>query len=206
MRSYIHLVEAYFTQLQDTVSRLPSDQIDQLIAALLDSAQRGSTVFIFGNGGSASTASHFACDLAKNTMVSGAPRFRVIALNDNIPLMTAWANDTSYDNIYAAQLSSLVKAGDIVIGISCSGNSANVLNAMAVARQNGATTIALTGDQGGRLKEMVDYCILAPSPSIEQQEDVHLILEHCICAAIREELRQGYANATIPDEFAAVSV
>jgi D-sedoheptulose 7-phosphate isomerase len=203
MKSNLYHVEAYFAELQDTVSRLPKEQIDQVITTLIESALRGSTVFIFGNGGSASTASHFACDLAKNTMVSGAPHFRVIALNDNIPLMTAWANDTSYDNVYAAQLSSLVKAGDIVIGISCSGNSANVLNAMTVARQNEATTIAFTGDRGGRLKEMVDYCILAPSPSIEQQEDVHLILEHCICAAIREELRQSYA--IIPDELAAVS-
>jgi D-sedoheptulose 7-phosphate isomerase len=202
MRSSIHHVKAYFAQLHDTISRLPSEQVEQVIATLLEGVQRGSTVFILGNGGSASTASHFACDLAKNTMVSGAPRFRVIALNDNIPLMTAWANDTSYENIYAAQLSSLVQAGDIVIGISCSGNSANVLNAMAVARHNGATTIAFTGDHGGRLKQMVDYCILAPSPSIEQQEDVHLILEHCICAAIREELRQSYA--VIPGEIAAI--
>ena len=204
MRSSVHHVEAYFTQLQDTVSRLPSDQIDQVISVLLEGVQRGSKVFIFGNGGNASTASHFACDLAKNTIVSGAPRFRVIALNDNIPLMTAWANDTAYDNIFSAQLSSLVEAGDIVIGISCSGNSGNVLNAMAVARQNGATTIAFTGDRGGHLKEIVDYCILAPSPSIEQQEDVHLILEHCICAAIREELRQSFA--IIPNGIATVSV
>jgi D-sedoheptulose 7-phosphate isomerase len=107
-------------------------------------------------------------------------------------LMTAWANDTAYDNVFAAQLNPLVEPEDIVIGISCSGNSANVLNAMALARRQGATTIGFTGDQGGRLKEMVDLCIQVSSPRIEQQEDIHLILEHCICAAIRDELTQQY--------------
>lgn len=191
MKPGIQHLRAYLAQLQETVAELPAEPIDQVIATLLESARRGSKVFIFGNGGSASTASHFACDLAKNTMVPGAPRFRVIALTENISLLTAWANDTSYDNIFAAQLSSLIESGDVAIGISCSGNSTNVLNAISVARHHGATTIAFTGDQGGRLKEMVDVCIQVPSPRIEQQEDVHLILEHCICSAIRDELKQG---------------
>ena len=192
MTSAIQQVETYLTQLQKTVSNLPAELIDQVIALLLDKAHRGSKIFIFGNGGSAATASHFACDLAKNTMVPNAPRFRVVALTDNVPLMTAWANDTAYDNIFAAQLNPLVELDDIVIGISCSGNSPNVLNAMSIAREQGAFTIAFTGDQGGRLKEMVDLCIQVPSPSIEQQEDAHLILEHCICAAIRTELNRQY--------------
>ena len=186
-------VEAYLTQLQDTVSNLPKELIDQVITVLLERGQRDSKVFIFGNGGSAATASHFACDLAKNTMVPDAPRFRVIGLTDNVALMTAWANDTAYDNVFAAQLGPLVEPDDVVIGISCSGNSPNVLNAMAVARAHGAFTIAFTGDRGGRLKELVDLCIQVPSPSIEQQEDVHLILEHCICAAIRDQLTQQYS-------------
>jgi len=112
--------------------------------------------------------------------------------------MTAWANDTAYDNIFAAQLEPLVEPDDVVIGISCSGNSGNVLRAMAVARQAGATTIAFTGDQGGRLKEMVDLCLQVPSPRIEQQEDVHLILEHCICTAVRAELAQSSAASEMP--------
>jgi len=179
-------------RLQKTLDRLPVERIDEVIALLLENARRGNKVFILGNGGSAATASHFACDLAKNTMVNGAPRFRVIALTNNVPLMTAWANDTAYDNIFAAQLSPLVEPGDVVIGISCSGESANVLNAMAVAHHHGATTIAFTGDQGGHLKEMADVCIQVPSPQIEQQEDVHLILEHCICAAIRDKLMREH--------------
>jgi D-sedoheptulose 7-phosphate isomerase len=126
----------------------------------------------------------------------------VVALTDNVALMTAWANDTAYDNIFAAQLSSLVEPDDVVIGISCSGNSANVLNAMAVARHHGATTIGFTGDDGGRLKEMVDVCVQVPSPRIEQQEDAHLILEHCICSAVREELRQS--RGWVPQELSLV--
>lgn len=191
MKSSVKHITDYLAQLQEIMADLPTELIDRVIAILLDSARRGSHVFILGNGGSASTASHFACDLAKNTLVPGAPRFRVIALTDNVPLMTAWANDTAYDNIFAAQLSSLVEPEDVVIGISCSGNSANVLNAMAVARHHGATTIGFTGDDGGCLKEMVDVCVQVPSSRIEQQEDAHLILEHCICSAIREELKQS---------------
>lgn len=189
-------VETYLSQLQETVANLSSELIDQVIAILLECAYSGHKVFICGNGGSASTASHFACDLSKNTAVPGAPPFKVIALTDNMALMTAWANDTAYDNVFAAQLNPLVESGDVVIGISCSGNSGNVLNAMALARQSGAITIGFTGDQGGQLKEVVDLCILTPSPRIEQQEDVHLILEHCICAAIRDELTRQYSSVT----------
>jgi D-sedoheptulose 7-phosphate isomerase len=202
MKSSFEHISDYLAQLQETMADLPIELIDRVIAILLDSARRGSHVFIFGNGGSAATASHFACDLAKNTLVTNAPRFRVVALTDNVSLMTAWANDTAYDNIFAAQLSSLVEPEDVVIGISCSGNSANVLNAMAVARHHGATTIGFTGDDGGRLKEMVDVCVQVPSPRIEQQEDAHLILEHCICSAIREELRQS--RGWVPQQISLV--
>lgn len=191
MKSVTHHVRTYFTQLQEVIANLPADLVDQVVALLLESAQQGKKVLIFGNGGSASTASHFACDLAKNTQVPGAPQFRVMGLTDNMALMTAWANDTSYDNVFAAQLSPLVEAGDVVIGISCSGNSGNVVKAMELARQRGAITIGFTGDDGGKLKQMVDVCLLVPSPRIEQQEDAHLILEHCICAAVRTELAKA---------------
>ncbi|MCB0213552.1 MAG: SIS domain-containing protein [Anaerolineae bacterium] len=186
-------ISTYFAEMKNVVANLPVEQIDQIVDILLQGAVTRRKVFIFGNGGSASTASHFACDLSKNTLVEGAPKFRVICLNDNIPLITAWANDTAYDNIFAAQLSVLVEPGDIIIAISCSGNSGNVLNAIKVAHQNNAFTIAFTGDKGGKIKDMVDICVLAPTPRIEQQEDIHLILEHCICANIRDRLLQEYA-------------
>ncbi len=191
--STFQFVNTYLSELQAVVAQLPTHLIEQVVTILLDSARQGRRVFIFGNGGSASTASHFACDLAKNTQVAGAPRLRAIALTDNMALMTAWANDTGYDNIFAAQLEPLLEPGDVVIGISCSGNSPNVLKALALARQQGAMTIGFTGDQGGQLKDMVEVCLQVPSPRIEQQEDAHLILEHCICAAVRAELVRSVA-------------
>ncbi|HMR66577.1 MAG TPA: SIS domain-containing protein [Anaerolineae bacterium] len=181
-------IDTYLQQVKETISLLSIHKISQVVTTLLEASQTGRKVFIFGNGGSASTASHFACDLAKNTIVSGAPRFKVIALNDNIPLMTAWANDSSYDNIFAEQLVALVDPDDVVIGISCSGNSSNVLKAMTLAKTYGAKTIAFTGDKGGRLKDIADIYITVASPRIEQQEDIHLLLEHCICATIRQRL------------------
>jgi len=199
-------VQSYLLELQETVASLPADQIEQVIAVLLECAYSGHKVFICGNGGSASTATHFACDLAKNTVVAGAPSFKVIALNDNMALMTAWANDTEYDNVFAAQLEPLIASGDVVIGISCSGNSGNVLNALSVARNYGAYTIGFTGHQGGQLREIVDLCIQAPSPHIEQQEDIHLILEHCICSAIRGELIRQYAPISYKIPAAPVPV
>lgn len=190
MSNSVPYLETYLTELQETVARLPVEQVNQVVDILLKNVKTGGKVFMCGNGGSASTASHFACDLAKNTVVSGAPHFKVIALTDNMALVTAWSNDTAYDHVFSAQLDPLVQAGDVVIGISCSGNSQNVINAMEIAKQHGATTIAFTGDTGGRLKDVVDLCIKAPSPRIEQQEDVHLILEHSICAAVRDRLRK----------------
>lgn len=192
-------VEKYMQELQATVAKVPDEAVEQVIQLLLDSAVHGKKVFIFGNGGSASTASHFACDLSKNTLVPGAPRFKVIALTDNLALITAWSNDTAYDNVFAAQLEPLVEADDVVIGISCSGNSPNVLNAMKVARRAKAKTIAFTGDIGGKLQDLVDVCIKAASPRIEQQEDIHLILEHCICSTIRDELMTKNYNLIAAD-------
>ncbi len=195
MNSSIQYLRQYLTELQATVAALPAEQVDKVVNILLLNVKTGGRVFLCGNGGSASTASHFACDLAKNTVVSGAPHFKVIALTDNMALVTAWSNDTAYDHVFSAQLDPLVQAGDVVIGISCSGTSQNVINAMEIANQHGATTIAFTGDTGGKLKDMVDVCIKAPSPRIEQQEDIHLILEHSICAAVRDRLKQEYIEA-----------
>jgi len=193
MNSSVQFLETYLIELQQVVAQLSVEKMDQVVDILINNVKSGGKVFMCGNGGSASTASHFACDLAKNTVVSGAPHFKVIALTDNMALVTAWSNDTAYDHVFSAQLDPLVQAGDVVIGISCSGNSQNVINAMDIARQHSATTIAFTGDTGGRLKDLVDLCILVPSPRIEQQEDVHLVLEHSICAAVRNRLKLEYA-------------
>ena len=181
-------IVGYLTQVRVMLDRMPVSAIEVVIDALLDAHARGSRVFILGNGGSAATASHFACDLGKGTILPGQPRFRVLALTDNVPLLTAWANDADYQDAFVEQLANLVQSQDVVIGISASGNSPNVLKALEYARQVGAVAIGFTGFAGGKLKQLADVCIIVPSDHMGQIEDGHLILEHLICTTIRERL------------------
>lgn len=181
-------IKLYIAQLKGTLDRLLWDEIQKVIEVLQYACKNDKQVFVMGNGGSAATASHFACDLGKGAIVPGWPRFRVIALTHNVRLMTAWANDTAYENIFAQQLAGLIQEGDVVIGISGSGNSANVLNAIRLARERSAITVGLTGFGGGQLKDLVDICLLVPSFCMQQVEDIHLMLEHLICTCIPKTL------------------
>ena len=176
----------YISVLQGTIDRLPRDLIAQVIDILHNARMEGRQVFIMGNGGSASTATHFVCDLAKNTRRSGLPHYRVIGLTDNMAIFSAYANDEGYDQVFAQQLANLIKPNDIVVGISASGNSANVLNGIEEAKKHQAKTIAFTGFNGGRLGSMVDINILVESTIIEHVEDIHLMLEHMIVRTIKE--------------------
>ncbi len=178
----------YIQEIKQTLDQLPWSAIQTTIAILHQARLNNRQVFIMGNGGSAATASHFACDLGKGTLMPGRPRFRVIALTDNMPLFSALANDFGYDRVFVEQLASLVQPGDVVIGISGSGNSPNILNAILFAHQVGAITIGLTGFDGGRLKELVDVCILVPNHCMEQVEDLHLMLEHLISSQLRQAI------------------
>ncbi len=184
------------------LARLPLKEVERLIDLLITANAEGRTIFVFGNGGSAATASHLACDLAKGTILLGARRFRVVSLTDNVPLITAWANDTAYENIFAEQLDALLSPGDVVIGISGSGNSENVLRAIRLANERGATTVGLAGFNGGQLKNLVDVCVHVPHFSMEQVEDAHLILEHMICTALRAEF---HAQTTVQTEQWAIN-
>lgn len=182
-------IVAYWHELAGVLSTMPAGPLAQAADILLDCRERGGTVFVLGNGGSAATASHFACDLAKGTRTEGIAPFRVMPLTDNMPLVTAWANDTSYDRVFAEQLAALVRPGDVVVAISASGNSPNVLAAVELARLSGAITIALTGRTGGRLRPLAHVTIRVPADPIEQVEDVHMMMAHSLCVAIRERLR-----------------
>ncbi|NOX97503.1 MAG: SIS domain-containing protein [Nitrospirae bacterium] len=182
------LIKRYISQIGAVVNHLPAEQIQGIIQLLLEAYQEQKSIFIMGNGGSAATASHFANDLAKGTHVPGRKRFRVIALTDNVPLMTAWGNDSSYEDIFVEQLRNLHHGRALVIGISASGNSENVLKALRFAREEGGITIGLTGFDGGKLKEVTDECFIVPSHSMAQVEDAHLILEHLICTVLKEEI------------------
>src|SRR5437588_10211177 len=143
----------YFDSSIRVVAELPYTNIERIADVLYEAYREDRRVFLFGNGGSAALASHLACDLGKGTCLAGARerRFRVLALTDNIPLITAWANDTSYEQIFAEQLCNFIQPGDVAFGISGSGSSPNVLLALQVARELGATTIGLTGFKGGQM-------------------------------------------------------
>lgn len=178
-------IARYLQQVDAALRAIDARAVEDVIDELRDARARDATVFLFGNGGSAATASHFASDLAKGTARPGCQRFRVVALTDNVPLLTAWANDTDYGNVFVGQLEPLIRPGDLAIGISGSGSSQNVLRAAALARQRGARVIGLIGFDGGQLKALCDRAIVVPATRIEQVEDAHLVLEHAICTAIR---------------------
>jgi len=152
--------------------------------------------YLLGNCGSASTASHFACDLGKGMAPRTGRRFRVIALTDNVPLLTAWANDTEYANVFVEQLRKLVNPGDVVLGLTGSGNSENVLRALAVSRERGARTVALVGFDGGKVKAIAEVCLVVPTGRIEQAEDAHLILQHIPCTYLRGTMAGGGETGT----------
>lgn len=178
-------LSAYLSDLQMTLGMLPIQPIERVIRELERARNEGRHVFIFGNGGSASTASHFICDLAKNTRHEGGALVKAVGLSDNMALMTAYGNDEGYESVFAQQLSNLVAKDDVVIAISTSGNSPNVLRAIELARTAGARTIALTGATGGKLAALSDINVHVPSQRIEHVEDVHLVLEHMITARLR---------------------
>lgn len=184
-------IQQYITGLKSTLDRLPLDSIHQAIMILHQARLHHRSVFILGNGGSASTASHFVCDLSKNTRKAGWPNFRVLALTDNMASFSAYANDEGYESVFAGQLASFVQPEDVVIGISTSGNSGNVLAAIELANQVNAMTIGFTGFDGGRLGKLVKLNIHVASDNIEQVEDVHLMLEHLICTCLRHLTKEG---------------
>lgn len=180
-----HLDE-YMQDLKRVLEKIPLEKVEEVIRLLQIARMNEKQVFILGNGGSASTASHMVCDLAKNTRKKGFPHFRVFGLTDNMAIMTAYANDEGYETVFANQLENWVEAGDLVIAISASGNSPNVLKAVELANQRRAITVGFTGMTGGKLIHLAQVVIHVPSMRIEQVEDVHLMLEHMICSAIKE--------------------
>jgi D-sedoheptulose 7-phosphate isomerase len=180
-------IRQYLDDIQRTIDRLPVDQINKVIGILRQARVDRKQIFLMGNGGSASTATHFVCDLMKNTRNSSQPPFKVFGLVDNIASITAFGNDEGFDQVFAQQLYCLVQPGDIVIAISTSGNSPNILRAVEVAKHACATSIGFTGFDGGALGLLVDLHICVPNDCVPQIEDIHLMLEHMICKIIRED-------------------
>jgi len=190
-------INRYFSELEQMLQAISLSHLETVLRLLEEAYHNGRRIFIMGNGGSAATASHFALDLAKNTIMPGAPRLKAISLTDHVPLITAWSNDIAYEHIFSEQLANMIEPGDVVIGISTSGNSPNVINALNLAKQYRATTVGLLGAKGGKIKDMVDAYILAPGQNIEQEEDAHMILAHVITRHMREVVRSYAASLTV---------
>ena len=194
-------IENYFSEMKEIVDKISREDLDAVIEALFKAWKKGNKVFICGNGGSASTATHFACDLAKSTIVEGKKRFKAIGLNDNIPLMSALINDNGFDNLFSEQLINLFEEGDVLICISVHGGSGadkaglwsqNLLKAMKVAKEKGGKTIGLSGFDGGAMKEIADICVVVPFNSTPHVESFHLAFEHLICACLKEKIEKYY--------------
>jgi D-sedoheptulose 7-phosphate isomerase len=176
----------YIGTLKGVLDALPLIEARRAVDLLFHAYETDHTVFTFGNGGSAALASHIAADLGKCTHIPGHPslagvkRLRALSMVDNVPMLTAWANDTSYADVFAGQLENFIQPGDIAFGISGSGNSPNVLRGLELARRMGATTIGLAGFGGGKMAALLDCPIVVASSNMQQVEDAHLILAHLI--------------------------
>lgn len=174
----------YFAHLHEVLDRIDCDEIAQFVGVILEARDRGAGIFFIGNGGSASTASHFANDLAIGTHTGSSKPFRVISLSNNNATITAIANDEGYDQVFIQQLRTLMKPGDVVVAISASGNSPNVIKAIEYANANDVVTIGLTGFDGGQLRAMTQYGVHVPTDRGEYGpvEDAHMVLDHMVSA------------------------
>jgi D-sedoheptulose 7-phosphate isomerase len=191
MSKEVDFVKSYTHQLNAVLNNLPAEKFIEIDAALQDARETGKQILVIGNGGSAAAASHMVCDFNKNTREDGKKRMRAICLNDNVPSVLAYANDEGYDIIFSEQVLSLGRPGDILIAISGSGNSANILKAIETARQLKMKVIGLTGFEGGKMKALTDICLVVPSDSMEMIEDVHLIINHILAGLLRGSVMYG---------------
>lgn len=205
--SNLAFIESYLEDMKEIIDKLSKEKIDRIIELLFSAWKEGRTIFVMGNGGSASTATHFACDLAKCTIVEGKKRFKVICLNDNIPLMSALINDNGFDHLFSEQLKSLMQKKDFLVAFSVHGGkgkdkaglwSLNLLKAMILAKEEcDATTIGFSGFDGGAMNELADACVVVPFNSTPQVESFHLSLEHLICNCLRGKIERYHISPSL---------
>ena len=188
----------YIKGLKDVLDRIPLEPVDEIVQAIELALNNRQQVFVIGNGGSAATASHMMNDLCKGTLGHKGdapwPRLRVIALTDNVSLMTAWANDTDYNHVFSEPLKNLAQRDDLLVAISASGNSPNILAAVDAAKQIGVKVIGLTGFGGGKLAKLADISFVVPSDGYGPVEDVHMILDHIITGYLYEKLKETHSR------------
>lgn len=191
-------VERYFQELSNLIPRLPYSSIATITEIFLHAFREQRTIYVFGNGGSAANASHMMCDINKGVVgLDAVQRPKVIALTDNMSLITAWANDYGYERVFSEQLKTFIKPRDVAFAISTSGDSASVLLALETAREYGAMTIGLAGCEGGRMKALCDICAIVPSFNVQMVEDLHHATMHSIFTAVRESLLAQTASPSV---------
>jgi len=173
--------EQYVASVHEAIASLDLDRVQQAIDWFKEARTEGRSIFVCGNGGSAATASHFATEMLKGASYNRAARFRIIALNDSIPTITAYSNDVSYDCVFVEQLKNFAQPGDVLVAISGSGNSPNVLRAVEYANSAGLKTIGLTGRDGGQLGRLAQLEINVADPHMGRIEDGHMIIAHMLC-------------------------
>jgi len=191
-------IRQHLADARRTLDDLPVADVEFLIDVLFQAWRAGRQIFLIGNGGSAGTASHMACDLNKCTIVPGQGRMKAFALVDNIPLVSALTNDDGWENIYVEQLKNFFQPGDVVLAISVHGGSGadkagawsqNLLRALEYAREHGGVACALAGFDGGAMKQMADVCVVVPANSTPLVESFHVLLHHVIASCLAERIR-----------------
>lgn len=194
MKTASQFAKDYLADLKGVLDRLPLEPFDKILAVIEEAHAAGKQIFVIGNGGSAATASHMMNDLNKGTLGHKGDatwkRFKVIALTDNVSLMTAWGNDTDYNHIFSEPLKNLGNRGDVLICISASGNSPNIIAAIEAAKQIGIKVVGLGGFGGGKMAQLADVCLLVPSNGYGPVEDVHMIVDHILTGYLYEKLKQ----------------
>lgn len=186
MTDYSKQIEEYIAEEARVMAELDCGEISRAMNAIVGACGRGATVWTLGNGGSAATASHFVCDFAKGCYEGAGLPLRMVCLSDNVPMMTAISNDISYEDCFAFQLRDRVREGDLLIAISGSGNSENVIRAVEYAKSRGAEVIGLTGYSGGRLMGLSDYRLHVPADNMQIAEDLHMMFDHAMMYVLCE--------------------
>ena len=188
MKNYTDEIAKYIDDEINTLKRMDVNSINAALNLLLESLQNGNTVFVFGNGGSSATASHFQNDFNKGVSEHIERKFNFLCLNDNVATVMAVANDIGFDEVFRFQLQGHLKPGDIIMAISGSGNSKNVINAVEYAKAKGNKIIGLTGFNGGKLKQMSDISLHVPINSMQITEDLHMVLDHLMMSVFYRDL------------------
>lgn len=185
------LFTSYLSELNNIFSTINLKEYEDFVHELSEAYERDSNIIVFGNGGSASTASHFACDINKGVSFGNKKRFKVLCLNDNIPTMLAYANDLSYDLVFVEQLKNVMVKDDLVIGISGSGNSKNIIKAIEYANENEGKTFGICGFGGGRLKQVSQKSVAIASTDMQKVEDLHIIIIHSVMQLFSKKVEKG---------------